>query len=355
MQASPGQLAQAGNSASSGEFFIPDLCAPRSVFAMVLLVELMVLVYTLSSSSLPDFDWKLLANCSLFGQWVVLLSAALLCALRQPLSQLNLPLATVCCLLVVLLVTGLSSIVAWNLLPVFFARSGGDGGWWLLRNLLVSTVLAGIILRYFYLQQQLRLQQQLELQARLDALRTRIRPHFLFNTLNSIASLIMSRPEDAERAVEDLAELLRGSLQDNKRATTVADELRVCELYLGIEQLRLGERLRVDWQIDAMAREQAMPSLILQPLVENAVYHGVAQLAAGGTIRVTVASRAGRIEVAVENPSPEQPARSGGHQMALENIGQRLQALYGSEGRLQVERPGGDYRVELSYPTGELA
>ena len=81
----------------------------------------------------------------------------------------------------------------------------------------------------------------------------------------------------------------------------------------------------------------------------------MAQLAAGGTIRVSVASRAGRIEVAVENPSPEQPARSGGHQMALENIGQRLQALYGSEGRLQVERPGGDYRVELSYPTGEFA
>lgn len=355
MQASPGPVAQAGNSTLSGEFFIPDLCAPRSVFAMVLLVELMVLVYTLSSSSLPDFDWKLLANCSLFGQWVVLLSAALLCALRQPLSKLNLPLATVCCLLLVLLVTGLSSIVAWKILPVFFARSGGGGGWWLLRNLLVSTVLAGIILRYFYLQQQLRLQQQLELQARLDALRTRIRPHFLFNTLNSIASLIMSRPEDAERAVEDLAELLRGSLQDNKRATTVADELRVCELYLGIEQLRLGERLRVDWQIDAMAREQAMPSLILQPLVENAVYHGVAQLVAGGTIRVSVALREGRIEVTVENPSPEQPARSGGHHMALENIGQRLQALYGSEGLLQVERPGSHYRVELSYPTGEFA
>ena len=155
-----------------------------------------------------------------------------------------------------------------------------------MRNLLVAVVLAGIVLRYFYLQQQLRLQEQLELQARLDSLRSRIRPHFLFNTLNSIASLIMSRPAAAEQAVEDLAELFRVSLQESHRTTTVADELRLCELYLGIEQLRLGDRLQVQWQVQVEAREQPMPSLLLQPLVENAIYHGLFPAAAGGIIRI---------------------------------------------------------------------
>jgi two-component system sensor histidine kinase AlgZ len=354
MQAAPGQVTRASRTLASGEFFVPDLCAPRSVLSMVLLVELMVLVYSLSSSSLPAFDWNLLAVCSLFGQWVVLLSAALLCLLRQPLSRLAMPLAAACCLLAVLAATAVSSVAARAFLPQLFGDSSATG-WWLLRNLLVAVVLAGIVLRYFYLQQQLQVQQKMELQARLDALRARIRPHFLFNTLNSVASLIMSRPEDAERVVEDLAELLRVNLQEGRRDVTVADELRICELYLGIEQLRLGERLRVDWQVDPAVLDLPMPSLILQPLVENAVYHGVSQLPAGGTILVRVADAGGRISVAVENPAPQRPARSDGHQIALDNIGQRLQALYGSAGQMEVTRPRGGYRIELSYPAQEVA
>lgn len=354
MQASPGQVTRTQDNVAAGEFFIPDLCAARPVFTMVLLVELMVLVYTLSSSSLPGFDWELLAVCSLFVQWVVLLSATLLCALRQLFSRMQLPLVTACSLLVVLAVTGLSSVVALQLLRPFFSGVAGEG-WWLLRNLLVAAVLTGVMLRYFYLQQQLRLQQHLQLQARLDALRARIRPHFLFNTLNSIASLIDSRPADAERVVEDLAELMRGNLQDNQRIATVADELRICELYLGIEQLRLGERLQILWDVDPQALDKVMPSLILQPLVENAVYHGISQIPAGGTIRVAVKVGGGRISVTVENPAPQQPRRSGGHHIALENISQRLQALYGSEGRLEVSRPDGGYRIELVYPQEDPA
>ena len=191
----------------SGEFFIPDLCSPRSVFVMILLAELMVLVYTLAVSALPSFNWDLLASCSLFVQWVVLLSAAILCQLRQFFSRLSLQAATAGSLLVVMLVTGLSSWFA-QTFYVPMPRSA-EGGWWLLRNLLVAVVLSGIVLRYFYLQQQVKLRERSELQARLDSLRARIRPHFLFNTMNSIASLIDSRPAAAEQAVEDLAELFR--------------------------------------------------------------------------------------------------------------------------------------------------
>ena len=353
MQPSPGQVAPAGEGATSGEFFLPDLCAPRLVFIMVLLVELMVLVYALSASGLPNFNWEVLALCSLFVQWVVLLSAAALCRLRRVISGFSLSLASLCCLLVVLLVTAVSSVAAWHLLPIFDRGSGE--AWWLLRNLLVAAVLGGIVLRYFYLQQQLLIQKQLELQARLDSLRSKIRPHFLFNTLNSIASLIVSRPEEAERAVEDLAELLRVSLAEMQRPTLVADELRLCELYLAIEQLRLGDRLQVDWDVDPGLRATPMPSLILQPLVENAVYHGVAQLPGGGRVRVSVQREAGGVLAVVENPAPDKSMRTGGHRMALENIRQRLAVMFGGQGQLRIVQGDGRFRVELRYPWGEMA
>jgi two-component system sensor histidine kinase AlgZ len=323
------------------------------VFIMVLLAELMVFVYTLASSTLPVFNWELLATSSLFVLWVVMLSAALLCWLRGFFARQSLALATLLSLLLVLSVTAVSSRVALALYPQLLRNV--DSGWWILRNLLVAVMLAGIVLRNFYLQHQLRQQERLELEARLDSLRTRIRPHFLFNTLNSIASLIMSRPQAAEQAVEDLSELFRASLQESDRSTTVADELRLCELYLGIEQLRLGERLQVDWSIGADARDQAMPSLVLQPLVENAIYHGVSRLPEGGTIAVAVTLQGRKVTASVENPVPDGPGQAGGNQMALANIEQRLQAIYGGEGRLHIERPAQRFRAELSYPAGTPA
>jgi len=351
MQPSPAHMAAAEGDELSGEFFIPDLCAPRPVLFMVLLAQLMAILYVLAGSALPRFNWDLLASCSLFVQWVVLLSASLLCYLRIPFSRLSLPLATSASLLLVSAVTALSSFLALQLYPHLIR--GAEGAWWLLRNLLVALVLSGIILRYFYLQQQLRLQEKLELQARLDSLRSRIRPHFLFNTLNSIASLIMSRPEAAEQAVEDLSELFRVSLQETQRPTTVEDELHLCELYLGIEKLRLGERLQIDWQVDSAARECPMVSLILQPLMENAVYHGISRLSGGGTIHVCVQLVDELVKVAVTNPIPAESPRSQGHQIALANIRQRLQALYGPGASMRAAPEDGNYRVELSYLPGD--
>lgn len=330
-----------------GEFFIPDLCEPRPVFVMVLLAQLLVLVYTLASSDLPLFNWDLLASCSLFVQWVVLVSALLLCWSRKPFSRLSLPLSTLFSLTLILIVTAASSLIALELFPRLSGAT--ERVWWIVRNLLVALVIAGIVLRYFYLQQQLRIQEKLELQSRLDSLRSRIRPHFLFNTLNSIASLIMSRPESAEQAVEDLAELFRASLKENRGATTVADELRICELYLGIEQLRLGSRLQVEWQVQEDVREQVMPSLILQPLLENAVYHGIARLPEGGTIRISVDRQGSEVRALLENPVPAQASKSDGHHMALANVEQRLQATYGASASLQRFPGDGLFRVELRY------
>jgi two-component system sensor histidine kinase AlgZ len=249
MQPSLGQKNQGQPDAIPAAFLIPDLCAPQAVFILVLLVQLMVLVFTLMSSALPSFDWDLFARASFSVQWISLASVALLCPMRRFLSRFSVAVAAAASLLVVIAVTVASSLAIREILP------GGsyttEGLWWLVRNVLVASVMSGIILRYFYLQQQLRLREQSELQARLDSLQARIRPHFLFNTMNSIASLIGSRPDDAEQAVEDLSELFRVSLREEKHSATIADELRLCELYLGIEQLRLGSRLSVAWQVDS--------------------------------------------------------------------------------------------------------
>ncbi len=337
-------------SPQAGDFFIPDLCAPRAVFVMVLLAELLVLVYSLGSSDLPRFNWDLFARGSLFVQWVVLFSALLLCWSRKPFSRLQLPVATLFSLCLILAVTAATSFIALWLFPRLPGAT--DSSWWVLRNLLVALVIGGIVLRYFYLQQQLRMQEKLELQARLDSLRSRIRPHFLFNTLNSIASLIVSRPASAEQAVEDLSELFRASLKENRGETTVADEIRLCELYLGIEQLRLGERLQVAWQVEAEVRAQPMPSLILQPLVENAVYHGIARLSEGGTILINLRSEGDRVCAMLENPVPAGASKPGGNHLALANVEQRLQATYGTAATLQTFPGSGKFRVELSYQPG---
>ncbi len=331
------------------EFFIPDLCATRPVLFLLILAELLVVVYVLGESDLPEIAWGTMALASFFVQWIVLLCAGSLCASRKLLAHLSLPLGVAVSFVIVLLVTLVSSLVAKRVFsePSFAAMDS----WWVMRNLLVAAVFGGIAFRFFYLQQQLREQEQAELNARIESLRARIRPHFLFNTMNSIASLIGSRPQQAEQAVEDLSELFRASLIEDSRVTTVADELHLCRLYLGIEQLRLGERLRVDWNIDEAMLNAAMPALLLQPLVENAVYHGVALMATGGVVTITVGERAGKVHVRIDNPLPAE-SRSGdsGHHMALENIQQRLLALYEEGATINIEHGGGMHRVELSLP-----
>ena len=327
--------------------FIPDLCAPYPVLLMVLLSELLVMIYVLASTGLLQFDWSLFGSSSLLVQWIVLLSALLLCSSRQWIARLSLPLATAVSLAMVAGATALTSYLAQRWL-VYWPNMPQDR-WWILSNLLIAVVLTSVLLRYFYLRQQLRLREQSELQARLDSLRARIRPHFLFNTLNSIASLIASRPEVAEKAVEDLAELFRATLKESPDENTVADELRLTELYLEIEELRLGDRLQVAWDVDDAVREAPMPALILQPLVENAVYHGISRLPGGGTIGIHVRQDDGRVHATITNPVNGDAVATTGNHMALDNIEQRIQAVFGDESALVSQRDGDTFTVELNY------
>ncbi|WNZ56604.1 histidine kinase [Microbulbifer sp. MKSA007] len=272
------------DSALSGQLpFLPDLCSVTSLAVLVLMGELLALVLVLALDGLPEFSWQRLGLISLVIQWVILPSAALLCRLRPSLAKMPHKLAGGLSFIAVLSVLILVMAVQRSLRAVLLQTSFDS--WGFAGDCLLGAICAGVVLRYAYLQQQLYNQQQAELGARIEALQSRIRPHFLFNSMNSLASLIAVDPDRAERLVEDLCALFRASLADPK-LVPLAQEITLAQRYLEIEALRLGERLRQSWQLDAGLDKVQLPSMLLQPLLENAVLHGVAQLRAGGEIRV---------------------------------------------------------------------
>ncbi len=330
--------------------FLPDFCALPMVFGVVVLSELFAIVLVLAGSQ-PERIWDDLALSSLFMQWAGLSGAVLLCVLRKPLSRLgDIGAGTASYLLLVVLVLLLSE-GAYHLLLDGLPGEPEGHFQFVARNLAVGAIVAGIILRYFYIRHQWRLQVEAKSEARLQALQARIRPHFLFNSLNTAASLTHKHPELAEQALEDLADLFRASLSDSRTLVPFADELSLTRAYLAIEQLRLGHRLRIKWDVDAIPDHWAIPPLVLQPLVENAVYHGIEPLASGGTIRIN-GRRSGRfIDIEVVNPEMENGTpRTGGNRMAIDNIRQRLAGRYGPESELVVERKGDEYRARLRIP-----
>ncbi|HEY6086763.1 MAG TPA: histidine kinase [Burkholderiaceae bacterium] len=187
--------------------------------------------------------------------------------------------------------------------------------------------------------------------ARLAELQSRIRPHFLFNTLNTAVSLVRTDPLRAEGVLEDLAELFRVALTDDSSggSVTLASELELARRYLAIEQLRFGERLRLDWQLDAATDTARLPPLVLQPLLENAVRHGVEPVEAGGSVRVRTRARLGRAEITIDNTVGGATSRPG-HGLALANVRERLRLLHDLDAQFDVQRGEGRFRVRIVVP-----
>lgn len=334
-------------------FFLPDFCGLQSVFAVVVLVELFAFVLSLSASGINSGLWDTLAFHSLFMQWAGLLSAAVLCATRKPLSHLGNTVAGFISYLLLLITITLISLAAhtitvWGGLPNML----GERSTFVLSNLGIAAIVCAMILRYFYVTHQWRQRTRAEAQARLQALQARIRPHFLFNSINTVTSLIHNKPDEAEEALLDLADLFRASLSEENQLIPLADELALIRRYLNMESLRLGARLQIAWQLDEGVEEHSLPPLILQPLVENAVYHGVEPLPGGGTISIAILRQNGQLKITVSNPLPGEASRkSEGNRIALNNIRSRLSAHYGERASLDLTEEGGEFRVELCLPT----
>lgn len=221
----------------------------------------------------------------------------------------------------------------------------------LIRNLSISAMVAAIALRYFYMRNEWKQKTVAHATARLQALQARIRPHFLFNSMNTIASLIRFDPTRAEQAVEDLSELFRASLSKEGNYISLDKEIALCEQYLRVEALRLDERLNVNWQIDSVPQEALIPPLCLQPLLENAIYYGIQPLPEGGTIHVTGLFDGRYIKLEIENPLPDYATiNHKGNRIAQENIHQRLQACFGSAAGLTITTDQDTYRVSVRFP-----
>lgn len=331
-------------------FFLPDFCGLPAVFAMVVLSELFAFILTLAQMGHGAPLWDTLALTSLFMQWAGLTVAAVLCASRRLLERLGDRLAALVSYGLLLLVVLLLSELAWWF--ILDAAPGGGGGHraFVLRNLAIGAIVGALTLRYFYLSHQSRQRLVAESEARVQALQARIRPHFLFNSMNTIASLTRSDPVRAEAAIEDLADLFRASLGDGRKLIPLAEELALTRRYLEMESLRLGERLRLDWQVDGLPPDAALPPLTLQPLVENAIYHGIEQLADGGTVTIGGDRQGDSLTLIVSNPLGPRVREHNGNRVALDNICQRLAFHFGKDAALETLEQDAVYRVVLRIP-----
>lgn len=280
------------------------------------------------------------AEIAAFVEPVVFGSLLLLCALRRPLSYLPRPAYLAAAMLVPVL---LALLFGQLLGPPLY---GAEPVLW--RSALWAAGSAAVILFWFDL--RARAQSPAVTEARLMALTARIRPHFLFNSLNAVLGVIRSDPRRAESALEELAELFRVLMRDNRDLVPLSAEIGLARQYLELEKLRLGERLRVRWDIESCPPDALVPPLMLQPLLENAVYHGIEPLGEPGEVTIRVTCENQRVSFELANPCAPDADRHVGNQMALGNIRERLMLFFDLEARLDTERRGALYVVSISFP-----
>ena len=335
------------------ESFLPDFCHPRMVFAVVLISELLAVVFALVRAPNGPF-WPSLGLISLFVQWLGLTGAALLCVARPWLARLGVAAASVAVFALLMLNTAVFSLLAVEVSggEAALGAAGVPTSTWmfLLRNEAICAIVTALLLRYLYVAHEWRRHVRAETRSRIEALQARMRPHFLFNTMNTIAALTRTAPATAERAVEDLADLLRATLKASDRPVRFADELELARVYARIEALRLGDRLRIDWDVGGVPADARVPSLTLQPLLENAIYHGIEPLARGGDVTVHGRVDGGQLVITLSNPvDPDAVARPG-HRQALDNLRERVRLAYGERGSVETEREADRFRVTVRLP-----
>ncbi len=337
--------------------YLPDFCTSGVTLAIVLIVELTALILTLARQSvLVDF-WTDLVRTSMFLLWIGLTCAGLLCVLKERLRRLNVGAGSAA---VMALITGVVTAISLAVYGLgrtsMVIDSGGaalfphDAYRFAVRNSWISLIVSGLALRYFYVSHQWRRSVELRAAARVHALQARIRPHFLFNSMNTIAALTRSNPGRAEQAVQDLADLFRATLSDKRDTITLAEELEVARTYQRMEQLRLGPRLQVEWKTAALPDSALVPGLMIQPLLENAIYHGIEPRAEGGTVTITGEVSAGLVTVVVRNPLDPSPGMREGNRLALANIRERLALMYGERALMKSGRFDDEYIVTLRFP-----
>lgn len=326
---------------------LPDFCSLPILFALLLVSGMTVAVMALTPSA--QFSWRGVSTTMAFAVWLALANGVALCKLRPLLLRLPgmAAFAGVWLVIVAIAIAGsfvtgwLDTALALHLappLPRFVAASAG-----------LSALIGAALLRYFHVVAQWQARQAASAQARVDALQARIRPHFLFNSMNTVAALVRVDADAAERTVENLSALFRAALGSDGDSN-LGEELDLVSRYLAIEQWRLGDRLQVEQDVAALPRALAMPRLLLQPLAENAVRHGIQPSTAGGVVRIHGDVDADHVVLTVSNPLVAGTADSAGSGVGLDSVRQRLGYHFGARSRLDITREQGRFEVRLRLP-----
>lgn len=338
------------------QVYLPDFCAAGTLFIVLLVAELVAIVLTLAAHAPPGEFLLTLSKISFFVLWLTLLGVAVMCQLRGWLERAGKTRAFVASFIILEILCLVVAELAWQLPVRIVGISVVDDTHtdFLLRTLAISSIFIALAMRYLYVSSEWRRSIVLEAQARISALQALIRPHFLFNSMNTIASLTRSDPRRAEKAVEDLSDLLRASLSGTRNQTSLKEELEVAAIYQRIEKLRLGERLRVRWEVGDLPMRALIPSLTIQPLLENAIYHGIELLPEGGEVTVTGRLQDDSVDIRISNPiAQDQVRKTGGNKMAMSNIRQRFELAYGSRSEVDIEEHPDRYSVRLKFPFEE--
>lgn len=336
--------------------YLPNLCALRTLISVMVAAEVLAVILTLAGSSETYSDILIkLGFTSLFVQWVVLSSVLFMCVLSRVLKGLNVINLTISVTAIVAVFTVCASTL--TIMADSYQKVGVIHYWdfpFVARNMFIGVVLTLMVLRYLYVQNIHSERVKADSGAKYDALQSRMRPHFLFNSLNTIAQLIHQDPNDAEEALLDLADIFRTTL-DTRNRITLKEELDVTLRYLRMEGLRLGKkRLNIVWDMDrnTLPFDMMIPPLLLQPLVENAIYHGVQPRKEGGTLGISLYDAGNHLDVVVTNPVPPEGTNSHqkGNHIAQENLKNRLHLAYGTRANLKINKSAHQYRVAFSIP-----
>jgi two-component system sensor histidine kinase AlgZ len=320
---------------------LPNFCNLGVMLRSLLIANVFVLAAALVRSASLESALSEFAIMGAFCEPLLIVSLVVLCAARRLLHSMGYAAA-------------LASIMAFELLAAWLISVAGtqvvsgDRPMPFTQVALLTVFVTACVLFYFDLRS--RALSPAVAEARIQALQARIRPHFLYNSINAVLSLIRSEPRRAERALEDLADLFRVLMADNRTLTPIANEVELARQYLAIEEIRLGDRLKVTWRTDKMPADALVPPLVLQPLVENAVYHGVEPSPDGGEIAIDVGLVNGQLVMTLTNPLPAESRAAAGNKMAQANIRERLQLHFDAEAGMKVEADGGIYRVTIRMP-----
>lgn len=332
---------------------LPAFCQNRGVLAVVVLAQAVAILLAFAPGSIGD-PWLRLGVVSLFVHWASLLSIAVLCRFRLKLAAYNPWLQGGVALLTLLFFTLLVSVIAVQFLASFHWQPAQSMWQFILTNLLIACIVGLLAIQFSVMHMERSIRIEAQSRAELDALQARIRPHFLFNSLNTAAELTHQDPAAAEQALLNLANLFRAAMHAGEQAQ-LQDEIALAKQYLVLEQWRLGSRLKVHWQLPDTLASLTMPVLTLQPLLENAIYHGIEPAKRGGELTIEVMQSARSVTILISNTLPDNDARSrAGNGIALDNIRQRLALMFQQQAQLHCSRIEQQFRVKLVLPLASM-